>query len=132
MSTTPLNQTLIAKTATDIIYGTCEVDGTFGTVISSSVKLATDEQAFEDCRGNTEMVLLRNITYTADIEAYWDTGDYPSIGDAITFPDVGMTGNVTGADGKRAQADRRKISITAKVWLSMGSDPTVTQLSTGS
>lgn len=127
---TPLNQTLIGTG--DVVYGTCEVaDLGFGTVIDSDVKLTGTDQNWEDCRGNTQFVLIRDQRYEYTATIFMDSGSMPAIGDSVEFPDVGVTGTITDASIKRNQADRRKITITGKCWLSLGSAPTVTQLTTG-
>lgn len=128
---TPLNQTLIGGAS--ILYGTCEVAQTYGTVESGSVKLTGDKQEWEDCSGNTALVLIRNERYELEFEALWDSGGgVPDIGTAIAFPEVGVTGNIIDATLMFAKLDRVKIKITATQWKSLGSSPTVTQLTTGS
>ena len=125
---TALNQTLIGPGTID--FGTCELAQTYGTVVSGSVKAANDEQVWESCRGNTEVVLLKNERFELTMEVLFN-GTLPDVGDDIAFPEVSVTGQIVDFEITWAQGDRKKLKLNAKHWKSLGSSPTVTSLTTG-
>ena len=131
--TTPVDvhQTMIGNN--NILYGTCEVEQGFGTVISSTLKRANEKQEWEDCRGNTRLILLRNKRYEVEMEVEFDPSvTLPVEGDSLAFPHVGVTGQILNWDLVFAKADCVKLKITATHWDSLGDSPTVAEITTGS
>lgn len=127
---TPLNQTLIADDEEfEILYGVCEITAAFGEVESCELADECDEQEFINCRGNTRAVLLKNERFELDLEVIFDAGvGLPSRGDSVAFPVVGVTGQYIRGRIIWSKEDRVKMRMTCKHWKTMGSAPTVTNL----
>jgi hypothetical protein len=126
-----LNQTLIGPSAT-IPFGTCEVNQTYGLVVSCRVKETADVETFMNCSGNVKEVLLRNERYELQMEVEFDeTIGKQDLGDPIAFPEVGVTGRVIESELMWEREGRKMYSITATHWKSIGSAPTVTHLDDG-
>lgn len=123
----------------DLVRGTCELDQTFGTVISGEIDLPEDIEEIKGCDGKVSAVLLNderiNYTFTA---LFPDTIELPSRGDDVTFPlaggelgftgDTALKGQVVTAKANWTQDGQRSLTITARHWKTLGSAPTKTTI----
>lgn len=111
-------EVIIADSPENVVFGTCMLGSTYGSVESASVKRNADLEEIKKCGGallaaiahNAHFELTMECLYTADV-------DPPGIGDLITFPIAGVQGRVLpGAEIKWEKAGQRMLSITAKSW----------------
>lgn len=106
-------------------FGTVELGSTFGQVESGSLERTIEELGVPDGFGGFQAYLLTNPGYTLQITAIFPTtGTLPVDGEPIAFPN-GVTGNVINWTLNWEAKGNRKITITAKQWASIGSNPTV-------
>jgi hypothetical protein len=123
-----LNQTLIGDTD-NILYGVCEVSDGYGEVVSCNLDETADPKMWENCNGNTKLVLLANERYELELEVEFDTEiGRPGLGDSIAFPDVGVSGQVLKTSTVWQRTDRKRLKISATHWKTIGSSPVVTHL----
>lgn len=109
-----------------INFGTCELAGTFGQVEQASLERTVEELGIPDCFGGLQSMLLLNPGYTFQFTAIFpSTAALPTDGEAIAFPEAEVTGNIINWTMNWEQKGQRKITITAKQWASMGSNPTL-------
>lgn len=112
-----------------IHFGTCELGSTFGQVESASLQRTVEELGIPDCFGGFQAYLLMNPGYEFQLTAIFpSTAALPTDGEAITFPGADVIGNVINWSLNWEQKGQRKISITAKQWESIGSNPAVSTL----
>lgn len=123
----PLNQTLIGD-PTDFTFGTCEVSDGHGEVLSASLKDTNDMQKWTNCSGNTKLVLLKDqrFEFVLEVEFASSIGS-PEQGDSIVLP-TGQTAQVINTELKWDQNQRKRMTINATHWKSIGSSPVVTAL----
>jgi hypothetical protein len=113
---------------TNISFGTCDLGTTYGQIEDAELQRTAEELGIPDCHGGFQGYLLMNpgytFTFTAIIPA---SAELPELGDAIAFPHGGVIGNITDFTENWTKGPR-KISVTAKNWDSIGSNPAVTAL----
>lgn len=108
-------------------FGIVGVDNTYGTVTKVTTTQKADEYVFEDNNGDAAAVLLHNQTIELEIEMLYDnTKAAPAIGAQVDFPIGSIKGNITQIKTDRGSKDGRKISFTAKHWVSLGNQTPVT------
>lgn len=106
-------------------FGTVELGSTFGQVESGSLERTIEEIGVPDGFGGFQAFLLANPGYVLQFTAIFpSTGTLPVDGEPIAFPN-GVTGNVTTWTLNWEAKGNRKITVTAKQWASIGSNPTV-------
>lgn len=102
-------------------FGIVGVADTFGTLSKLSIKTTVDEFVFEDHFGDALTVLLHNQVIEMTIECLYQSGKTtPTIGAQVDIPGGSLKGNITEINFDRGNKDGRKISFTAKHWVSMG------------
>lgn len=111
-----------------VSFGTVEITQEFGTVEQASLNEFMTEYEIPDAAGGIQSFLLTNpgeeFTFSAFFSAAFEK---PARGTPVAFPLGGVIGNVMKSDITWEGKGSRKISITAKYWESMGSNPTVGQ-----
>lgn len=110
----------------DVSFGTVEVDQSFGTVEQASLDDFVTEYEVPDAAGGIQSLLLTNPGLEFKFTAQFSNSvEKPAKGTPIAFPNAGVIGNVITSNIAWEGKGQRKISITAKYWESMGSNPTV-------
>jgi len=109
---------IIANTPENIIFGTCLLGDTYGSVESASVVREADVTEIEKCGGNILAVVMSkprfefqfDVLFTAEKEA-------PDLAELITFPLAGIKGRVLpGIEIKWEKKGQRMLSIKATSW----------------
>ena len=109
-----------------LLFGTCQLGNTWGTIEDADEKLTADLEEIMDCCGGTQAVLLKNEKYELDMTiTLSSTATLPELGEDITFPTAGITGQITERGRKWSQGGVVKMSIKAFHWKSLGSEPQV-------
>jgi len=109
-----------------IAFGTVELGSTFGQVESGSLERTIEEIGIPDNFGGFQSYLLHNPGFTLQFTAIFPTtAALPTDGEPMAFPEAGVTGNVINYTVNWESKGQRKISVTAKQWSSIGSNPTV-------
>lgn len=115
-----------------ISFGTVELGTTFGQVESGSLQRLLEEIDVPDNFGGIQAHLLANPGYQFQFTAIFPaTSELPVDGEPVAFPDANVVGNITGWTVNYTNKDVRKITITAKQWASIGSNPAVGVLTPG-
>lgn len=110
----------------NLLFGTCQLAGTWGTVEDASENLMATLEEIMDCCGGTQAVLMKNEKYELDITVTLAAdATLPELGEDITFPTAGITGQITERGRKWTQGGVVKLSLKASHWKSMGSEPAV-------
>jgi hypothetical protein len=109
-----------------VSFGTVEIAQTFGQVESASLERALEELGIPDNFGGFQAYLLINPGYVLQFSAIFPTtAELPADGEPIAFPLAGVTGNITTWTLNWEQKGVRKITVHAKQWASLGSNPAV-------
>ncbi len=113
----------------NVIFGTCVLGDTFGTIEDANEQLLADLELIMDCCGSTDTALLKNKRYELDLTITLDsTAPLPDLGDSISFPTAGITGQITQRGRTWNQNGVCKMTIKAFHWMSLGNNPTVATL----
>lgn len=106
-------------------FGTVELGSTFGQIESGSLERTIEEIGVPDGFGGFQAYLLANPGFTLQFTAIFPSnGSLPGDGESIAFPN-GVTGNVINWTLNWEAKGNRKITVTAKQWASIGSNPAV-------
>lgn len=109
-----------------INFGTCVIGNVYGQVESASLERTAEEVGIPDCNGSLQAMLLVNPGFTFNLSAIFpSTGALPVLGEAVAFPEANVTGNVMSFTVNWSNREARKITLTAKYWDSIGTNPTV-------
>lgn len=109
---------IIAENPENIIFGTCLIGDTYGSVESASVVREADVTEIEKCGGNMLALVMSkprfelalDVLFTADKAA-------PDLAELITFPLAGITGRVLpGTEIKWEKKGQRMLSLKATSW----------------
>jgi|GEM_PF-2908567 len=115
-----------------VLFGTVDFGTTFGQVESASLERTIEEIGIPDNFGGFQAWLLVNPGYTLQFTAIFpSTGDLPTDGQPIAFPYAGVTGNITNWTLNSEAKGSRKITVHARQWASIGSNPAVGTLVAG-
>ena len=102
-------------------FGIVGVSSVFGTVLKCDTTEKVDEYIFERENGDAAAVLLHNHMIELEIEALFDDVTTALvIGQQVDFPIGSIKGNITQIKNSRGNKDGRKITFTAKHWVSLG------------
>lgn len=116
----------------DLVNGTCELDQSYGTVISAEFEDPEDFERIRGCDGNVSAVLVRDDELKYTVTALFpSTVNRPAKGASVTFPAVagsGLSGQVMSSKVNWTAEGRRSITITAYRWAALGNSPTVDSL----
>lgn len=113
----------------NIVRGTCELGNAFGQIESATWRKMGDEDDVPDCGGGIQAHIISNPRAEFELTAIFPSAAaLPTLGQAISFPAEGVTGNVLSFEITWESAGSRKIKITAGQWESLGSNPTVTEV----
>lgn len=116
----------------NLLFGTCQLGSTWGTIEDADEKLTADLEEIMDCCGGTQAVLLKNEKYELDITVTLAADAVlPELGDDIAFPTAGITGQITERGRKWSQGGVVKMSVKAFHWKSLGSEPQVAEVDCG-
>lgn len=111
-----------------VSFGTVEVTQEFGTVEQASLDDFVTEYEIPDAAGGIQSLLLHNPGLEFKFSAFFSAAfEKPARGTPVVFPYANVVGSVMTANITWDPKGQRKISITAKYWESMGSNPTVGQ-----
>lgn len=110
----------------NLLFGTCQLGSTYGTIEDADENLTANLQEIMDCCGGTQAVILSNEKYELSMTVTLAADAVlPVLGDDITFPTAGITGQITERGRKWSQGGVVKMSLKAFHWKSMGSSPQV-------
>lgn len=108
----------------DIVWGTAMLGTTYGQIENTDENLTANLEEIKDALGNNMTVLLVNERFELDLTAILDANaSSPELGDDITFPSAGITGQITERGRTWTAGGVLKIKIKAFHWKSMGSSP---------
>ncbi len=109
---------IIADDPDNIIFGTCMLGSTYGSVESASVKRGADMEEIKKCGGKLLAVIMKNATFELTMKCiFTDEVDPPGLGDLIQFPLAGIKGRVVPTvDVEWEKEGQRMISINCKSW----------------
>ena len=113
----------------NLIFGTCVLGDTFGTIEDANEQLLADLELIQDCCGGTDTALLKNPRYELDLTVTLDsTATPPELGASISFPTAGITGQITQRGRTWSQGGVAKMTIKAFHWKSLGNSPSVEEV----
>lgn len=116
----------------NLLFGTCQIGETWGQVEDADETLQGDIDKIADCCGGTQAVLIKDERFELKITVILSSlATPPELGDDITFPTVGITGQILKRGKKWKAGDAVKMDVEATHWKSMGSTPAVTVVDCG-
>lgn len=108
---------LIADDPANLVWGTCALGETYGSVESANVDRASDVDELVKCNGillaavlsNHKFQLTLKTIFTVDVIA-------PGIGESIDFPLAGISGRILKAGVEWEKKGHKMLSIEATSW----------------
>ncbi len=116
----------------NLLFGTCMLGQTWGQIEGADEKLVADLEEIKDCCGANQTVLLMNERYELDLTVILaSTALLPELGDDISFPTGGITGQITERGRTWEAGGCVKMKVKAFHWKSLGNNPAVTVIDCG-
>jgi hypothetical protein len=115
---------IIANNPEYIVFGTCMLGDTFGSVESASVKRGADTEEIMKCGGALLAYIMKNPFFELTLKVLF-TSDVtpPELGQLIEFPLAGISGRIIPSIDIEWEKDgQRMMSITAKSWDSLNNE----------
>jgi hypothetical protein len=117
LTTTFPDHIVIADSPENIVFGTCMLGETFGSVESASIKRASDLEELKGCGNKLFAAILSNPRFEMTLKTLFTTGaTEPVLGGTIDFPIGGIKGRILDWSVDWEKAGQRMLNITATSW----------------
>jgi hypothetical protein len=114
LNTTYETEIVIADDPENIIFGTCMLGETYGSVESASVKRTGDREEIKKCGNKLLAIILSNLRFELTLKTlFTDDATEPDLGGSIVFPLAGIEGRILDITVDWEQAGQRMLSIEA-------------------
>lgn len=116
----------------NLLFGTCMLGQTWGQIEDADEKLIADLEFIKDCCGGNQTVLLMNERYELTLTVILaSTATLPELGEDVSFPTAGITGQITERGRKWTAGGCVKMEVKAFHWKSIGNEPQVASIDCG-
>lgn len=114
LNTTYTNEIVIADDPDNIIFGTCMLGDTYGSVESASVKRTGDREEIKKCGNKLMAIILSNLRFEMTLKTlFTEDATEPDLGGSIIFPLGGIQGRILDITVEWEQGGQRMLSIEA-------------------
>lgn len=116
ISTFQINDAL--TTDPTLVLGTCQIDQSFGEVLSASLKRGAEgKKVVKNCRGGTRAVTLTGLNTTLNVKTVFDINDpLPQIGYVFTVPWLGIKGIILDISFDWTVDEERGMTMDVGAW----------------